>query len=93
MDFLYFYKKSWTTDISRKKSWNLAETISSMHNMWLWCLLVCIYKFTIFFLTLSCMYNMMHYNVCLIMVVAVSGGRVYFSKKFIFMESIYLNKY
>ena len=37
-------------------------------------LLVCIYKFTTFFHALSCMY----YNVCLVMIVVVRGGHLYF---------------
>ena len=34
--FLSFFEKSWKTDISRRKSWNFAQTISSMHDIWLW---------------------------------------------------------
>ena len=34
--FLSFSKKSWKTAISRKKSWNFAETISFMHDIRLW---------------------------------------------------------
>ena len=37
--------------------------------------LVCISKFTTFFHSLSCMY----FNVCVVMVVAVRGGHLYFS--------------
>ena len=40
MGFLSSFKKSWKTDISRQKSWKsheiLPQTISSVHDMWLW---------------------------------------------------------
>ena len=48
MENLYF------KETVMEKSWNFAQTISFVHDMWLWCLLVCIYKFTIFLQALSC---------------------------------------
>ena len=48
-------------------------------------LLVCIYKITTFFHALTCMCV----YVCLVMVVAVRGGHLYFSKKIKFMVQVY----
>ena len=82
--FLSFFKKSWKTDISRKKSW---KSHGILHKPSVLCtmygygsLVVCIYKFTTFFHALSWMYN--YINVCLVMVVAVRAGHLDFSKKF-----------
>ena len=50
-----FFKKSWKTDISRQKSWKsheiLPQTISFVHDMWLWqSSSLHLYKFTTFYL-------------------------------------------
>ena len=39
-----------------------------------------------FVYALSCMY----YDVCVVMVVAVRGGQLYFSKKFLFLVKVFL---
>ena len=48
-------------------------------------ILVCIYTFSSFLHALSCMY----FNVSLVMIVAVRGDHLYFSKKFKFMVRVY----
>ena len=61
-----------------EKSWNFAITVSLCKMCCYDSLLVCISKSTTFFDALSCMYR--YYNVCVVMIVAVSGGHLYFSK-------------
>ena len=65
-----------------EKSWNFTQTVSSVHDVWLWqsCGLHN-YTSSLLSFTLSRVYI----NVCLVMVVAVRAGHLDFSKKLKFM--------
>ena len=72
-----------------EKSWDFTQTVSSVHDVWLWqsCGLH-IYTSSLLSFTLSreCIYI----NVCLVMVVAVRAGQVILKFKFMVIDSNFI---
>ena len=66
-----------------EKSWNFTQTVSSVHDVWLWqsCCGLHNYTSSLLSFTLSRVYI----NVCLVMVMVVRAGHLDFSKKFKFL--------
>ena len=64
-----------------ERSWNFTQTVSSVHDVWLWQPVLWFACSSLLSFTLSRVYI----NVCLVMVVAVRAGHLDFSKKFKFM--------
>ena len=65
-----------------EKSWNFTQTVSSVHNVWLW--QSCGVHIQVHYFLSRSLVNV-YINVCLVMVVAVRAGHLDFSKKFKFM--------
>ena len=70
------------------KSWNFTQTVSSVHDVWLWQSCGIAYFFHYFLsslLSFTLSRECIYINVCLVMVVALRAGHLDFSTKFKFM--------
>ena len=90
MDFCLFQEAMENLFFREKvleKSWKLAETVSSVHDIWLWHS-SSLHLQVHYFLSGS-LVHVQYYNISVCMEVAGRGGHLYFSKKFKFMVKVY----